>query len=172
MNRILVIGSGGAGKSTLSVRLGAITGLPVIHLDALNWQSGWVETTRDKWSATVRQLISGQRWIVDGNYRGTLDLRLKAADAVIYLDYSALLCLYRVLRRFIRYRNRRRNDMAEGCPERVDPAFLWWIITFRSKYSRAFRRKLRALPCHKSVFLFRHPRDTEGFLRDLDTKGT
>ena len=84
MKRILVIGSGGAGKSTFAKRLGEILKLKVIHLDSLFWSAGWLEMPKDQWRAMVEELIKGDSWILDGNYGGTLDLRLAACDGVIF----------------------------------------------------------------------------------------
>ena len=97
MNRVLVIGSSGAGKSTFSRRLAEITGLPLIHLDRLFWKPGWVETDRAEWSEVVAQALEGERWIIDGNYSGTMKMRLAVCDTVIFLDLSRFLCTYRVL---------------------------------------------------------------------------
>lgn len=71
MRRVLVIGCGGAGKSTLARQLGEATGLPVIHLDAHYWRPGWVETPKETWRAAVDELIAADAWIMDGNYSGT-----------------------------------------------------------------------------------------------------
>ena len=85
MERVLVIGGPGAGKSTLAARLGATLGLPVVHLDAHFWRPGWREAPRDEWAARVAELAAAGRWVMDGHYRGTLALRARAADAVVVL---------------------------------------------------------------------------------------
>ena len=95
MNRVLIIGSGGSGKTTLARRLAERTGLPLIHLDALYWRPGWDPTPGDEWRARIAALVRGERWIIDGNYGGTLDLRLEACDTVIFLDVSRWVCLWR-----------------------------------------------------------------------------
>jgi adenylate kinase family enzyme len=132
MQRVLVIGPCGAGKSTLARALGARLGLPVFHMDQLNWQPGWVESSKDEIRARLRDILAADRWLIDGNYGGTLVPRLKRADTVIYLDYPIGLCLARVLRRIWVYRGRTRPDMTEGCPERFDLAFLWYLIRWNS----------------------------------------
>ncbi len=82
MKRIAIIGPGGAGKSTLARQIGAKTGLPVIHLDAHYWHEGWVETPKEEWAQAVRELAEGEAWVMDGNYGGTMEIRLPAAPAL------------------------------------------------------------------------------------------
>jgi adenylate kinase family enzyme len=132
MQRVLVIGPCGAGKSTLARELGARLDLPVFHMDQLNWQPGWVESSKEQISTRLEAIIAGDRWLIDGNYGGTLPERLQRADTVVYLDYPIGLCLSRVLRRIWTYRGRSRPDMTEGCPERFDLAFLWYLLTWNS----------------------------------------
>ena len=69
--RILVVGSGGAGKSTFARRLGELTGLPVVHLDRHFWRAGWKATPTDEWNTTVAQLAATPEWIMDGNFGGS-----------------------------------------------------------------------------------------------------
>src|ERR1051326_8693301 len=94
-----------SGKSVLATRIAAQTGLPLIHLDALFWKPGWVETPRDEWRRTVEELVEGDAWVMDGNYGGTLDLRLAACDTVLFLDFPPIVCLCRVLKRRVQFHN-------------------------------------------------------------------
>lgn len=127
MQRVLVIGSGGAGKTTFSAALAQATGLPLINLDALYWRPGWVEPSRADWAETVETLIAQSRWIMDGNYGGTMERRLEACDTVVFLDLPRWLCTWRVLKRWARYFGRSRPEMPEGCPERISLQFLLWV---------------------------------------------
>ncbi len=83
MRRVLVIGSGGAGKSTFARRLGDILQIDVIHLDTFYWRPGWVETPKPEWREIVLGLVQRESWIMDGNFSGTLEQRLEACDTVI-----------------------------------------------------------------------------------------
>ncbi|MBT8404514.1 MAG: adenylate kinase [Gemmatimonadetes bacterium] len=143
--RCLVIGCGGAGKTTFSRELGARTGLPVVHLDRLYWRAGWEPTPADEWRRTVAELVGRPAWIMDGNYGGTFDLRLHAADAVYFLDTPRRVCLARVLRRWWRYRGSSRPSMAEGCPDRITGSFLHWIWSYRSHRRPEILRRLGEL---------------------------
>ena len=108
MRRVAIIGSGGAGKSRLARQLGEATRLPVIHLDSLFWRPGWTETPKDVWRRTVEDLVKGDEWILDGNFGGTMEIRLAAADTIIFLDFPRVLCTYRAIKRAITYWNRTR----------------------------------------------------------------
>src|SRR6478672_12302851 len=110
MQRALVIGSPGAGKSTFARALAARTGLPLIHLDREYHLPGWVEPPEADWRARIDQLIAGDRWIIDGNYGGSMDVRLNRADTVILLDYPSWLCLWRVVSRIATLHGRVRPD--------------------------------------------------------------
>lgn len=125
MQRVAIVGSGGSGKTTFARRLGERTGIPVIHLDQHYWQPGWVPMSRNDWEARQLDLVAGARWIIDGNYGGSFDVRFKRADTVIVLALPRWLCLVRALQRT--GRNRGRDIQAAGCPERLELAFLRWV---------------------------------------------
>ncbi len=169
MRKLLLIGPGGSGKSTLATQIGARTGLPVIHLDALYWRPGWIEPTREEWRATLAPLLAQDAWVMDGNFGGTLERRLAAADTVIFFDLPPLLCLWRVLRRRVRYHGRSRPDMTPGCPEKIDLEFVWWILSYRSRKRRTLLPKLHAwadAPGRRLVVLS-SPRAVQAFVDEL-----
>jgi adenylate kinase family enzyme len=128
VERVAIVGSGGAGKSTLARALSERTGLPVVHLDEHYWRPGWVETPRDEWRARQSELCAADRWIIDGNYGGTIDLRLDRADTLVFLDLPRRVTVPRVLFRWAG--NRGRAVQAPGCPERADAAFLRWVWAY------------------------------------------
>lgn len=130
--RVLIIGPCGAGKSTLARELGERLALPVFHMDKLNWQPGWIEGGKGEIRRQLIDIVATDRWLIDGNYGGTLRERLERADTVVYLDLPISLCFARVLRRIWTYRGRTRPDMTEGCPERFDLAFLLYLLRWNS----------------------------------------
>ena len=99
--RVVVLGRGGAGKSTFATRLGALTGIPVTELDTHFWQRGLEPTPTRRWAAIQGELVTPERWILDGDlaHYDVLDVRLKAADTVIILDFSFWRCALRAARR-------------------------------------------------------------------------
>jgi adenylate kinase family enzyme len=164
MQRVLVIGAGGAGKSTFAARLGQRTGLPVIHLDREYWQPGWIEPSREAWKATVARLIAGERWILDGNFGGSMDVRLQACDTVVFLDMRRLTCMRRVLMRRLRHRGSARSDMTPGCNEKLSLDFLWWIWTYPARRRPAVLQRLQALRSDQAAVVLRSDAEVERFL--------
>jgi adenylate kinase family enzyme len=135
MKRVAVIGCGGSGKTTLSRQLGALLGLPVVHIDAHYWR--WVDGERvesppAQWAERHRELVAGDRWIIDAMKLGVLGERLAAADTVIYLDVSTFACLSGILRRRIRFRCQVRPEL--GVYDRIDWQFVRWIVSFRRRH--------------------------------------
>src|SRR4029077_13196322 len=100
MERVAIIGRGASGKSTLAVRLGEITGLPVIELDKIFWQPGLVATPRDHWATIQEKLVAEERWIMEGDLGpyDVVEIRLRAADTILFLDFSLLRCAWRAIR--------------------------------------------------------------------------
>jgi len=132
-NKILIIGPGGSGKSTLARQLGEKHDLPVIHLDKEFWNAGWVQTPKEEWHDKQKMLLSGPCWIADGNFGGSLELRLERADTVIFLDFSRFASMRGVIKRRFSNIGKTRPCMADGCPEKLDFAFLKWLWQFPSK---------------------------------------
>ena len=165
MQRVLVIGSPGAGKSTFARALAAKTGLPLVHLDREYHLPGWVEPPEADWRARVDQMVAADRWIIDGNYGGSMNVRLARADTAILLDYPTWLCLWRAARRIATLHGTVRPDAPKGCPERWDWAFLAYIAAFRRVKTPALERRLAAFT--GAVMRFRRPADAQAFLDGL-----
>ena len=166
MKKVIVIGSGGAGKSTFSRRLGEATGLPVIHLDAHFWRPNWDPTPKDEWKAKVEELVKGDSWIIDGNFGSTRELRMRAADTIIMLDFPRSVCLYRAIKRAIFYYGRKRPDMGEGCTERIDLEFLQWIWNYPKQGKRRALEEFER-QTSKNLITLKDNRDIERFLAEL-----
>ena len=131
--RIAIVGGSGGGKSTLARDLAVRTKLPLIHLDQAYWRPGWKIPPPGDWTARHAALIAGPRWIIDGTFASTLPERAAAADLVVFLDLPRWHCLPRVLWRVMRSHGKVRADMALGCPERLDAAFLRCVWTFQKR---------------------------------------
>ena len=164
MKKIIVIGSSGAGKTYFSRRLGEHLAIDVIHIDQEYWRAGWEEPSKDEWKATLENLLKRDSWIIDGNFGSTIEMRLSACDTAIFLDIRRTLCIWRVIRRTLRFYKRRRPDMAEGCYERFDLPFLAFIWNYPDR-SRPRIAKLLSNATDKNVVWLKNPRQVRSFMR-------
>lgn len=167
-SRILVLGASGAGKSTLARQLGGLLGLPVIHLDQHYHGPGWQEPPREVWDARVAELVGRDRWIIDGNYARSLELRLARADVAIWLDFPRRIYLARALKRVLTHRGEVRPDAAPGCEERFDWAFFKWIWRWPRESRPAVERALAASTV--PVVRLASPRELAKLLASLQTR--
>ena len=162
--RILIIGSSGAGKSTLSKRLSEKWDLPLIHLDALFWKEGWIPTPKPEFREKIQKELKEDKWIIDGNFDSTLELRASYADLIIFLDFSNVLCTYRVFKRAWVYRGKTRSDMAPGCKEKMDFEFAKWVWRFPQDVRPHTLDILRNVK-NTDICILRNPKEVEGFLK-------
>lgn len=167
MRRILIVGCCGAGKTTLANELSKRLNLPVVHLDRLWWNPGWIESTPEKFDARLAAELLRECWIIDGNYKRTLAERLRYADTVLLLAYSRTRCLWQIFRRFREFHGRTRPDLADGCPERIDGEFLRFVWNFNRRVLPEVRQILAQRPAGCTLREFRTPAETERFLSSL-----
>jgi adenylate kinase family enzyme len=152
MKRVVILGRGGAGKSTLARRLGELTGLGVIELDKIFWQPGLVPTGRDQWVAVQQKLVREEHWIMDGDlgpYDAT-EVRLQAADTIIFLDFSLVRCAWRALRR-----SRERAD------------FWRWLLAYRRKSRPILMDAIARHAPNAKLHVLRDPKEVRRFLADV-----
>jgi adenylate kinase family enzyme len=170
MRRVVILGNAGSGKSTLARRLGERLGLPVVHLDVLFWEPGWIKPDNDAFRAKVSAAIAGDAWVSDGNYVGrTFDLRLPRADQVIWLDTPPLTCLRRVIVRSTLARPR--PDLPHGCAEglldKTLPEFLADTWSFDRKSRPRIDAARQAMAPDVPVVHLRGERQIDAFLGAL-----
>ena len=165
MKRIMVIGvSAGAGKSTFARRLGKLAGIEVSHLDRYYWRPGWIEAPKEEFVAAQRELVERDQWIIEGNYTSTIDIRESHADTVIYLELPMRVCLYRVVKRRIQYHGKTREDLTPGCPEKIDWAFIKFIVTtYKGRKKKMVERLQRYASEGKTVHYLKSAAQIEGF---------
>jgi nicotinamide riboside kinase len=143
MRRVVILGRGASGKSTLARRLGEITGLPVIEVDKLFWQPGLIATPREQWVAMQEKIVAGDRWIIDGDLGpyDAVEVRLRAADTIIFLDFSLVRCAWRAIRR-----SRERAD------------FWRWLLAYRYQSRPILRAAIASQAPNAVLHVFRGPK--------------
>ena len=164
--RIMVIGCSGSGKSTFSRALSEITDLPLIHLDAAFWKENWTHLSREEFDVWLKSEVEKNKWIIDGNYDRTLEMRLKYADMVIDFRISRYQCLAGVVKRYFKYRNTTRPDMGNGCKEKIDLDFLKFIWNFNKKDLPKNDKKIKEYP-NVTHIIFTSRKQSEEFLKEI-----
>ncbi|WP_088042298.1 DNA topology modulation protein [Bacillus sp. EAC] len=167
MKKIVIIGSGGSGKSTFSKKLGERLHINVYHLDALFWKANWEGTPKAEQINIQKQLVQQDEWIIDGNYGGTLDIRLNAADTIIFLDIPRLICIYRLIKRRIKYNKKTRPDMGVGNEEKLDIEFLKWVWQYPVSKRPHILEKLELLSMEKEIVQLKSSKEVETYLESL-----
>lgn len=167
MRRVIILGGAGSGKSTLARALGARLGLPVVHLDQLYFKPGWQPRPEPEFAQLVAEAAAADAWVIDGNYSRTRGPRLARADTLIWLDLPLSVRLPRVIWRIARSHGRVREDMAPGCPERMDWAFLLWAAGWRNKLREKAMATIAAAPDTVTVRTLRSRADVRRFLAGL-----
>lgn len=149
MQRVVILGRGASGKSTLARALGAITNLPVIELDKVFWQPGLRPMSREAWSAVQERLAGQEQWIMDGDLGpyDAVQARLRRADTVILLDFSFVRCAWRAITR-----SRERAD------------FWRWVLAYRRTYLPLLLQAMAQHAPTAEVVILRHPTAAERFL--------
>ncbi|WP_196001244.1 DNA topology modulation protein [Clostridium sp. 1001271B_151109_B4] len=163
MEKIIVVGCGGAGKSTFSRELSNKLDIPVYHLDKLFWNEGWIETPKAEFNKKIEKVINKDKWIIDGNYIRTIDIRAKKADTIIFINMPTYICLYRIFKRRFMYRGKSRPDMAEGCPEGIDIEFFKWVLSYNKKIRPEILKKL-SLYKEKDIIILNGKKEVRKFL--------
>jgi hypothetical protein len=140
---VLILGRGGAGKSALARQLGEVIGLPVIELDTLFWQPGLAAPDAAWWVACQDELVRRDAWILDGDlgpHDRALDVRLRAADTIIVLNFTFLRCAWHTV-----LRGRERAD------------YWRWVWSYRRQSLPRIMRAIRQDAPHATLYVLRHP---------------
>ena len=166
--RILIAGCPGSGKSTFAKSLSRRLELPLTHLDQLYWRPGWVHVDRAEFDSLLDSVLQKDAWILDGNYMRTLPRRMAACDTAVYLDFPRRTCLLGVLRRVLAGYGRCRDDMGEGCPERLDLSFMKWIWDFHRKERPQCMEILESARPDQQVFILHSRKELPGLLEKLE----
>jgi len=152
--KIAIIGYSGSGKSTLARTLAEQYGLPVLHFDRVQFRPGWeIRPQASKEIMTKTFLDLHKDWVIDGNYsKLSYERRMEEADVIIQLLFNRWRCLRRVTWRYLKYKNKSRPDMAQGCSEKLDWEFVKWVLwKGRTKESRARYQWVQTRYPHKVI---------------------
>jgi adenylate kinase family enzyme len=172
MKKVIIIGCPGSGKTRLAKILAEKTGLPLIHLDKTYHSLSLNRTDKfsfkNEWRSWQQEQITKETWIIDGNYKGTLDLRVPAADTIIFLDYPRSLSLWRVFKRRIQHHRNPREDMPADWKEKISPDFLKFIWHYRKIERPLLLALLEKYRVGRNILIFTHPAEAAEYLKNLN----
>lgn len=162
MNKVIIIGCPGAGKSTFSRNLRDITALPLYYLDMLNHKPDRTTLTREEFDAKLGEILSRDRWIIDGNYQRTLERRLIAADTVFLLDYPTEVCLEGARERVGKVR-----EEIPWVESELDPEFRQAILDFSANKLPKIYELLEKHGEGKQIVIFKSRQESQIYLDSL-----
>ena len=162
MQKIIIIGSPGSGKSTFARKLSSETGIPVYYLDMIWHKPDGTNISREAFDAKLHEIIRKDAWIIDGNYQRTLEVRLKECDTVFLLDFPLELCLAGAKSRI----GKKREDLP-WIESEFDEEFRQWIIDFPLKQLPQIYELLKKYQEEKNIVIFRTRKETDDYLKSI-----
>ena len=163
MEKIAIIGSPGAGKTTLATKISSMLKIKVIHLDRLLWKRGWQGKSSDTRIDILQALDMEKRWIIEGIYLNSSEPLLNTTDTIIFLDIPPLLCLQHIIKRHLAYRGRPRRDIPAGCTDRLTLLRMLKVLAFPFQEGRTLEQKLRDYES-KQIIRLRSGKEVRDFL--------
>ncbi len=169
MNKVVILGASGTGKTTICRRLGEKFNLKVLHLDSVYWKKDWDNISKSDFNIYMKRfLLENKNWVIDGNYSNNLhfDYRLEACDTIIYLDFGIQVSLHGIHERALKYKHTSRADMAEGCIEGIDQEFLQYVAFYRNK-NMLLKAHIKKYENKKKVLIFKSREELNSWVNNL-----
>ncbi len=169
MQRILLIGNAGAGKTTFAKQLAQKLHLPLVYLDNLYWCGDWEHLSRDEFDAILQTELEKPQWIIDGNFNRTIPHRLQYCDTVFYFDFPTITCLRGITKRTLINLGKVRSDMGCNCIEYFDSQKISLyrnVLTFNKQHRRDYYELLDNAD-NVNVIIFKNRRQANVFLAKL-----
>jgi len=169
MKRVAVIGKCGSGKSTLARKLGEKYNLEVIHLDKLFHGPNWAHKySKDEFFELVSKLVKKEKWVIDGNYRKSMDIRFQNADTIIFLDLPKIICSLRVINRLFDSKKEKRIDVPDDCEENLDLGFFRLFYEIFNYHRKEILEKINKYRNSKKIYFLKSQKEIDEFLGNLE----
>lgn len=166
MKKVIVIGCPGAGKSSFARKLRDASGIPLYYLDMIWHRPDRTNVSREEFDLRLREILQKDRWIIDGNYLRTLEMRLQECDTVFLLDYPVEVCLEGARSRI----GKTREDMP-WIETEFDEEFRQWILDFEKKQRPQIYALLEKYKEGRDIFIFRSREEGKAAMRQMMKRG-
>jgi adenylate kinase family enzyme len=165
LNKIMVFGLPGSGKSTFATKLARRLGLPIYHLDKHFYVENWIERDYQEFLDVQQSFVNQSRWVIDGNAMKSLEIRFQKADVAIYFHYSVFVCLWRILKRVF-HKNWHIPDLAEGCTKSIRFRLIKYMFQYHRRYGPKMSELRQKYP-HVCFYIFESDKDAESFFNTM-----
>lgn len=166
-NRILILGGPGSGKTTLAKILSKKYNLPVVNLDGINYLENWIPRDKKERDNIIISEANKDKWIIEGIYKSTLEIRAKRADLIIILDYKTRSLIYGVLKRYFTGIGKEKEEI-KGCKEKIDKDFIKYIINFNKKTKNKYMDILYKIEnIDDKIICFKNRKELNNYINKL-----
>ena len=162
MNKVIIIGCPGSGKTTFAEKLQKCTGLPLYYLDAIWHKPDKTHIPREEFDRRIGEIFETPRWIIDGNYKRTIEMRMKQCDTVFLFDLPVEVCLQGVTDRV----GKERYDLP-WLETELDPEFKQFIEDFPKDTLPYIYELIEKYKDDKRVIIFKSREEADGFIEKL-----
>ena len=163
MKKIIVIGCSGSGKSVFSRSFASVTNIPLYHLDNIWWREDGTNIEREEFDERLSEILKEDEWIIDGNYKRTMEMRMAACDTVIFFDLPLEVCIEGIKAR----KGKPRPDMPwKGAGDSDDPEFMAFVTGFKQDV-RPGIIELFEKYSDKDIRIFKSREESEAFLKEF-----
>ena len=167
-NKIAIVGAPGTGKTTLSNILSKLYNIEATHIDGIHHMENWVQRDKDERDRMILDVVSKDKWIIDGTYKATLKPRFEAADLIIWLDYSSFAQIKGVMTRFLKNKGKEKPEIP-GCKEKMDKEFFTYVLKYNKEKRKNIVNNLEGIDKSKLI-VFKNRRQLNKWLKEEERK--
>ncbi|MCT4613127.1 MAG: DNA topology modulation protein [Clostridia bacterium] len=165
--KIAILGYSGSGKSTLCKHLSTYYKVPHLYLDTVKFLPNWIVRSDEERIKILDEFLENDSWVIDGNYsRFRQKERLDEADKIIFLNFNRLSCLFRAYKRMFTYKNKVRDSISDGCEEKIDFKFFWWLLHSGRKKKKRDQFKKIINSYKDKIVVINNQKELDSFLQD------
>lgn len=162
MKKVIVIGSPGAGKSVFSKKLSEVTKIPLYHIDMMYHNADGTHISREELKEKFKKIFNEEKWIIDGNYQKTIEMRLKECDTVFLLDFPTEVCIKGAESRV----GKKREDMP-WTEKKLDENFKETIINFKNEKLPQIYKMLDEYKESRNIIIFKSREEANKFIEEV-----